>query len=214
MRLHYSTTSPYARIARIALAEKGVRDLGHALTDPWQDAPELLAANPSARVPALRLDSGLPLTESLLIVLWLETQRPQPTLLGSAPDRTISRAGIGMGAIDAAAAIIISRRIDAGFDESPVGLRRRRSVVQALQRLEADPPSLDLAPDEAPHDAAGLDAIVAVVLLDYIRFRFAQAPWVPATPRLDALAARSRERASFAETLPRDMPQVLPPSAG
>lgn len=203
MRLFFSTTSPYARVARIALAEKGLDTVEGTLTDPWHDAPALLAANPSARVPALLLDSGLPITESLLIVLWLETQRPQPSLLGAQPDQAISRAGVAMGAIDAAAAIIISRRIDPGFDESPLGLRRRRSVVAALERLEADPPAL------GDRDAtADLGVIAAVTLLDYIRFRFAAAPWVPATPRLDALASRARERPSFASTLPRDMPKT------
>ena len=201
MRLYFSTTSPYARIARIALAEKGVADLERMLTDPWNDEPGLLAANPSARVPALVLDSGLPLTESLLIVLWLETQRPQPSLLGRAPDRAISNAGVAMGAIDAAAAIIISRRIDPNFDESPVGLRRRRSVIKALERLDADPPMLD-------GDIADLAAITAVVLIDYIRFRFAAAPWLPPVARLDALAARAHERPSFATTKPRDMPKA------
>ena len=203
MRLFFSTTSPYARIARIALAEKGLA-FEPTLTDPWNDAPGLLAANPSARVPALLLDSGLPLTESLLIVLWLETQRPQPSLLGDRPDRAISRAGVAMGAIDAAAAIIISRRIDPNFDESPVGLRRRRSVIGALERLEADPPTLA---DAATDGTADLAAITTVVLLDYIRFRFATAAWVPATKRLDELAARARRRPSFADTLPREMPK-------
>ncbi len=203
MRLFFSTTSPYARVARIALAEKGLDTVEGTLTDPWHDAPALLAANPSARVPALLLDSGLPITESLLIVLWLETQRPQPSLLGAQPDQAISRAGVAIGAIDAAAAIIISRRIDPGFDESPLGLRRRRSVVAALERLEADPPAL------GDRDAtADLGVIAAVTLLDYIRFRFAAATWVPATPRLDALASRARERPSFASTLPRDMPKT------
>ncbi len=215
MRLFFSTTSPYARVARIALAEKGIA-FERTLTDPWNDAPELLAANPSARVPALLLDSGLPLTESLLIVLWLETQRPQPSLLGDRPERAISRAGVAMGAIDAAAAIIISRRIDPAFDDSPVGLRRRRSVVGALERLEADPPALgdpttdgttDPTTDPTTDGTADLAAITTVVLLDYIRFRFATAAWVPATPRLDELAAQARRRPSFADTLPREMPK-------
>jgi glutathione S-transferase len=202
MRLFYSTTSPYARIARIALAEKGLAGIDETLTDPWNDAPKLLAANASARVPALVLDSGLPVTESLLIVLWLETQHPRPSLLGAQPERAISRAGVAMGAIDGAAAIIIGRRIDPHFDGSPVGLRRRRSVVGALERLEADPPSL--VDSDA---AADLGVITAVVLLDYIRFRFAAAPWVPATPRLEALAARARQRESFGATMPREMPK-------
>jgi glutathione S-transferase len=199
MKLFFSTTSPYARIVRVALAEKGVDGIDRRITDPWKDDPALLAANPSARVPALVTDMGLPLTESLLIVLWLETKRPQPSLLGDEPDRVISLAGVAMGGIDAAATIIISRRIDPQFDTSPVGLRRRRSVAAALERLEADPPALGAG-------AASLAVITAVVLLDYLRFRFAGAPWVPAAPRLDALAANARERASFAETLPRDMP--------
>jgi glutathione S-transferase len=204
MRLFFSTTSPYARIARVALAEKGIA-FERTLTDPWNDAPELLAANPSARVPALLLDSELPLTESMLIVLWLETQRPQPSLLGPRPDRAISLAGVAMGAIDAAAAIIISRRTAPTFDESPVGLRRRRSVVNALARLEADPPALGAPVAEGTADLA---VITAVVLLDYIRFRFATAAWVPATPRLDELAAQARRRPSFADTLPREMPKT------
>jgi glutathione S-transferase len=201
MRLFYSTTSPYARIARVALAEKGIDDVDRRLTDPWNDEAELLEANPSARVPALALDSGLPLTESLLIVLWLETQRPVPSLLGDDPSRVLSQAGVAMGAIDAAAAIIIGRKMtDAGFDESPVGLRRRRSVILALTRLEADPP-------RSRNGTADLAVIATVVAVDYVRFRFPTAPWLPPLPRLDALAAKARERPSFATTMPRAMPK-------
>lgn len=211
MRLFFSTTSPYARIARIALAEKGIA-FDPALTDPWHDAPGLLAANPSARVPTLLLDSGLPVTESLLIVLWLETQHPKPSLLGPQPQRAISQAGIALGAIDAAAAIIISRRTAPAFDESPVGLRRQRSVAGSLQRLEADPPALGAAAADTPDtaDTADLAVITAVVLLDYIRFRFTTSAWVPATPQLDVLAAQARQRRSFADTLPREMPKIGP----
>jgi glutathione S-transferase len=200
MHLFYSTTSPYARIARVALTEKGLHDLDRFLTDPWKDDAALLAANPSARVPALVLDSGLPLTESLLIVLWLETQRPAPSLLGLEPDCVISKAGVAMGAIDAAAAIIITRKAAGpGFDESPVGLRRRRTVVKALTRLEANPPTLAAL-------TADLSVITTVVALDYMRFRFATATWMPALPRLDALARQAHERPSFASTMPSEMP--------
>ena len=173
MRLFFSTTSPYARIS---LVEKGIT-FDVAITDPCHDAPGLLAANASARVPALLFDISLPVTDSLLIVLWLKTQRPQPSLLGERPERVISLAGIAMGAIDAAAAIIISRRIDPAFDQSPIGLRRRRSVVGALERLEADPPALQ-------REIPSLAAITAVVLKNYIDFRFVMAAWLPATPKL------------------------------
>ena len=72
-------------------------------------------------------------------------------------------------------------------------------MIGALELLEADPPQLATA-------VADLGAITTIVLVDYIRFRFAGAPWLPAVPRLDALALDSRERVSFASTVPRDMP--------
>jgi glutathione S-transferase len=185
---------------RIALAEKGLSDVEGHLTDPWKDEPALLNANPGARVPTLVLDDGKALTESLLIVLWLESQHAVPSLLGADPNGVLSKAGVAMGAIDAAAAVIIGRKMtDSSFDESPVGLRRRRSVINALLRLEADPPS-----DEGK--TPSLAAIATVVLVDYVRFRFPTAPWLPSVPRLDALAARMRTRASFKSTLPQDMP--------
>lgn len=198
MKLFYSTTSPYARLVRVALAEKGV-DPERQLTDPWKDLPALIDANPSARVPTVVLDSGRTLSESLLILMWLEARVPRPSLLGTDADGVLSKAGVAVGAIDAAAAVIIGRKSDPKFDESPVGLRRRRSVIGAVQRLEADPPAYDVgAPD--------LAVIATVVLVDYLRFRFATAPWLPPLPRLDALAERAHRRPSFSETMPKDMP--------
>jgi glutathione S-transferase len=196
MKLLLNTTSPYARIARIALEEKGV-DIATEVVDPWGDDPRLLEANTAARVPALLTDDGRRLTESLLIVLWLESERASPSLIGADRAATIARAGVAMGVIDAAVHTLIGRKItDASFDESPVGLRRRRSIVQGLLRLEADPPAyVSGTPD--------LGAIAAVVALDYVRFRFAQATWMPAVPRLDRLAAQLAPRASFERSRPR-----------
>lgn len=196
MRLFLNTTSPYARIAHIALTEKGYPDVATRIVDPWADAPELLEANTAGRVPALITDEGKPLTESLLIVLWLEARRPQPSLLGEDPTATISRAGVAMGVIDAAVHTLVGRKINVAFDESDVGLRRRRSMVKGLLRLDADPPRYTSGTPD-------LAAITAVVALDYVRFRFPQAPWMPAVPALDRLAAQLRSRASIETSQPR-----------
>jgi len=197
MRLFLNTTSPYARTARITLLEKGITDFDTEFVDPWADAPALLEANSAARVPTLVTDDGRALTESLLIVLWLESQRPDPTLLGGHATATLARAGIAMGVIDAAVHTLIGRKTgDADFDESPVGLRRRRSMVQGLLRLEADPPRYT---DGTP----SLDVLTAVVALDYVDFRFPQAPWMPAPPALRRLVAQTASRASFETSRPR-----------
>jgi glutathione S-transferase len=197
MKLFLNTTSPYARIARIALAEKGRPDVDTEVVDPWADAPRLLDVNPAARVPALVADDGRTLTESLLIVLWLEHRWPSPSLLGADATAVVARAGLAIGVIDAAVHTLIGRKItDASFDTAPVGLRRRRTMADGMARLEGDPPAFA---DGTPT----IDAIAAVVALDYLDFRFPQAPWLPPLPALRALAGRLRERPSFAASRPR-----------
>ena len=202
MQLLANTTSPFVRIARTALIEKGI-DLEPTLVDPWADDARLRAANAATRVPTLVLDDGTPLTEAMLIVQWLEATRPAPgwpSLLGpaAASAGVLSRAGIAMGAIEASVITIITRKVTAPalFDETPVGLRRRRSMIEGMQRLEA------LAGEIATDGAPMLDAITAVTLHDYQQLRFGDQPWLPATPRLAALAAAWNARPSFAKTRP------------
>ena len=196
VRLFINTTSPYARIARIALWEKGFRDVETRIVDPWGDDPDLLAANPAARVPTLVTDDGQALAESLLIVLWLEAVRPEPTLLGGDAAGGVARAGTAMGVIDAAVHTLIGRKIAGpSFDESPVGLRRRRSMAEGLKRLDAD---LSEPGDGTP----SLAAIAAAVALDYVQFRFPQAGWMPPVPRLERLQQRMQTRPSVEQTRP------------
>jgi glutathione S-transferase len=202
MQLLANTTSPFVRIARTALIEKGI-DLEPTIVDPWADDARLRAANAATRVPCLVLDDGTPLTEAMLIVQWLEATRPAPdwpSLVGPAAGAAavLSRAGIAMGAIEAAAITIITRKVTAPvlFDETPVGLRRRRSMVEGLQRLEA------LAGDLARTGTPTVDVITAVTLHDYQQLRFADQPWLPATPALRDLADGWNARPSFAKTRP------------
>lgn len=202
MQLLANTTSPFVRIARIALIEKGL-DIEPTLVDPWADDPRLRAANSATRVPTLVLDDGTPLTEALLIVQWLEVTRPAPdwpSLIGpaAAAAGVLSRAGIAIGAIEASVITIITRKVTAPalFDDTPVGLRRRRSMVQGMERLEAQADAI------ARTGTPTLDAITAVTLHDYQQLRYADQPWLPKTPRLQALVEAWRTRESFSRTMP------------
>ncbi len=203
MQLLANTTSPFVRIARTAMIEKGI-DLEPTLVDPWADDARLRAANTATRVPTLVLDDGTPLTEALLIVQWLEATRPAPdwpSVVGSgaAVAGVLSRTGIAIGAIEASTITIITRKVTAPalFDETPVGLRRRRSMVEGMQRLEAQAGAIPTG------GAATLDVITAVTLYDYQQLRFGDAAWLPKTPRLQALAEAWRARPSLAKTMPR-----------
>lgn len=202
MQLLANTTSPFVRIARVALIEKGL-DLEPTLVDPWADDARLRAANVATRVPTLVLDDGTPLTESLLIVQWLDATRPAPqwpSLIGPAAGAAgvCARAGIAMGAIEAAVITVITRKVTAPtlFDETPVGLRRRRSMVEGMERLEAQAGAI------ATTGTPTLDAITAVTLYDYQQLRFADQAWLPATPTLKAVAEAWNARPSFAKTRP------------
>jgi glutathione S-transferase len=140
MQLLANTTSPFVRIARIAMIEKGL-EIEPTIVDPWADDARLRAANAATRVPTLILDDG-----------------------------------------------------------TPLGLRRRRTMVEGIARLEAIARRTPLWTKGAPT----LDAFTAVVAVDYLRFRFADAAWMPPLPTLDAMSvALLRERPSVAKTLPR-----------
>lgn len=196
MRILTNTTSPYARIARIALAEKGFDLGGTRIVNPWADNDEMLRLNPASRVPTLELDDGIPLTESLLIVAWLERKVPEPSLLDRDLDRIISRAGLAMGVIDAMANIITGvMQMDPNWGETRVGLKRRRTIVTGFGRMEADPPTYSGGTPD-------LSVISAVVAVDYLRLRFKDAPWVEPIPRLDGLATSLTARNSFQSTKP------------
>ena len=212
MQLLANTTSPYVRIARISMIEKGL-NVEPTIVDPWADDPRLRKANAATRVPTLITDDGVPLTESLLIVQWLEHLRPAPewpSLLGhdvSGVPGVLSRAGIALGVIDAAVHTIIIRKVTAPvlFDDTPVGLRRRRTMAEGMARLESAAAQSQLTGNGSGNNASTptLDAICAVVALDYLRFRFDGQPWLPDMPALGTLLASLGQRASFVQTLPR-----------
>lgn len=88
---YYRSTSSYR--VRIALALKAlafdalpinlIRDGGD------HHRPDYLAINPQGRVPALRLDDGAVIIQSMAIIEYLEEFSPQPALL---PDALLDRA--------------------------------------------------------------------------------------------------------------------------
>ena len=196
MRILTNTTSPYARIARIALAEKGFDLSPTEIVNPWADPESLLALNPASRVPTLQADSGLPLTESLLILLWLEKKVPAPSLLDGDLDRIVSQAGRAMGVIDAMANIVTGvMQMDPNWGETRVGLKRRRTIITGFRPLESDPPTYrGGTPDIA--------VITAIVAVDYLKLRFADAAWAEPIPRLQALRAQTEDRPAFRNTAP------------
>ena len=197
MKLLTNTTSPFARLVRIAAIEKGLADeIREEIVDPWGDAPDFLSANPAGRVPVLISREGTAISEAALILAYLDAIAPEPALYPKSDlARTLARAGDAIGALEASTAIIIGRKSNPDFDAHMVGKKRLRSMASGLSKLNADPP-----PDFA--DGADISSIAAATALDYILFRFPETDWLAERPTLAAWRGRQGERPSLARTMP------------
>ena len=84
MKLYDSGRAPNPRRTRIFLAEKGI-SLPTEQIDimaKQHKTPEYAAINPLQRMPALVLDDGTVITESIAICRYFEMLRPEPPLFG------------------------------------------------------------------------------------------------------------------------------------
>jgi glutathione S-transferase len=101
MKLYDGGRAPNPRRVRIFLAEKGIEipaeqvDLGKL----QQRSDAYTAINPMQRVPALVLDDGTVITESIAICRYFEALRPDPPLFGR-------------GALESALVEMWSRRVE------------------------------------------------------------------------------------------------------
>jgi glutathione S-transferase len=84
MKLYDGGRAPNPRRVRVFLAEKGVSIPTEQvdLTSLEHKATGYAAVNPMQRVPALMLDDGTVLTESIAICRYIEALHPEPPLFG------------------------------------------------------------------------------------------------------------------------------------
>jgi glutathione S-transferase len=89
--LYNAARCPYVARVRIVLAEKGI---DHDMVEiDLSDRPDwLYEKNPAGRVPVIEEDGGRPLSESAVIMEFLEERYPEPPLLPADPaDRAAVR---------------------------------------------------------------------------------------------------------------------------
>jgi glutathione S-transferase len=87
MKLYDYKMAPNARRVRVFVAEKGVsiETVAVDLASREQMGDAYRAVNPRLAVPALELDDGTVLTESVAICRYIELLFPEPALFGSGP---------------------------------------------------------------------------------------------------------------------------------
>lgn len=142
VRLHGFFRSSASWRVRIALNFKGITadHSFYKLRRGDQRSPDFLALNPQGLVPALTLDNGETLTQSLAILEWLEETVPNPPLL---PDDPVARARVRAFAMAVACDIhpiqnlkILARVQALGHDESVSNSWARDIITDGFQSLE------------------------------------------------------------------------------
>ena len=198
MELYLNATSPYARLVRIVLIEKGLAD---AVTlkwcDPWADDAELLKANPAGRIPALVTEEGTRLSESMLIAVYLDSVSPNPPMLPAASLRDVLHlAGLGQNLMDAAFTTVIARKHYGNeIDESELGQRRSRAIQRLLKQLGSE------LGEKQQASTINLGDIATAVALDYLAFRLPEVNWKEECPQLQEWHAGVVASESFQETV-------------
>ncbi|UXZ54934.1 glutathione S-transferase N-terminal domain-containing protein [Halomonas sp. 7T] len=197
MELFLNATSPYARMARIILLEKGLmEDVTLRWCDPWADDPALLAVNPAGRIPVLITSDGTALSESLLIAVYLDAQHPNSPIVPAAQRAEVLRlAGLGQNLMDASFTTVIARKhYGAEIDQSELGVRRQRAIQRLTKQLS------DELHENQLTESLTLGDISTAVALDYLAFRLPEVNWQETYPQLQAWHAKVVARESFQST--------------
>ncbi len=203
MRLYNSNLAPNPRRVRIFLAEKGVAiptvDVDLARMEHKSEA--FSALNPFQRIPALELDDGTVIAESVAICRYIEELHPDPPLFG-------------VGALERAMVEMWQRRLELSlllpvvqaFRHSPPAMKAMETP-QIEEWAEANKPRaleamarVDEALGERPFIAGerfGIADITGLVALDFAKAARIAIPEELARLRRwrDALAARPSAKA-------------------
>lgn len=196
MKLYTSPTSPYARLVRVALVEKQLNDrVAYCFVDPWQTPAELLAVNPSCRVPTLVTDDGHALTEAGVIVLYLERRYPEPRLMPrEAVEWVHTQLGRALGCIDSGVGVLTERR----HGDATTALAERRG--EAMQRTVI---GLAEAVGSGERRDPDLGQIALGVALDWFDYRFSnEVGWRVDYPLVAQWLDALKQRPSFIQTAP------------
>ena len=196
MKLAYSPASPYVRKVTACAIARGINDK----VERWKVGttdPALLGLNPLSKVPTLVTDDGLKLYDSPVICEYLDSIGSAPRLFPAAgPARWIAltQQALGDGILDATQPR--RREIALPQDEGRktyIELQQGK-VKHALAELESQAASLG--------DLKTIGEITIGCALGYLDFRYANEPWRPGHPKLEAWYARVVKLPPLAETMP------------
>lgn len=196
MKLAYSAASPYVRKVNACAIKRGIDSRIERVKIGTTD-PALLKHNPLSKVPTLMLDDGTSLYDSPVICEYLDSVGSAPALFpapGPARWKALTQQALGDGIMDASQ----PRRREIALPQDDgrkayIALQQGK-VKQALEVLEKDAASLG--------ELTTIGEIAIGCALGYLDFRFANEPWRPGHPRLEAWYAKVVKLPPLAGTMP------------
>ncbi|WP_010140033.1 glutathione S-transferase family protein [Oceanicola sp. S124] len=197
--LFSSPSSPYVRKVRCMLRELDLADRvveKVVSTSALQTDPDLAAANPLGRIPALARTGATTICDSRVITRYLNDLAGGDLYPEDRLWQVLTLEALCDGMLDSAVSMVYERRLRAAdkVDEGWLDAQWQK-VSRTLERLESDwTDSLS-----APFDA-GLIALACT--LGYLDLRHADRGWRDSCPTLAAWADEIATRPSLAETAP------------
>lgn len=205
MKLLSAAPSPFARKARIALAEKGLAF--ELVTEvPYNAGATAPRHNPLGKVPVLVLDDGATVYDSDFILDWLEVHHPQPPLFPADPRERLAARRLQVladGVCDALVVVLLE-----GLRAQPSQPWRTRHLGKVAGGL-AEVARLLPGDGFAVGGRFGVADIAVGAMLGYLSGRYLDADWRAAYPHLAGYYDMLMTRPSFAGTVPA--PQQMDP---
>lgn len=133
MKLVGSRTSPYVRKVRVLLAEKDIA-CEFVEENAWNAQTTVPRYNPLNKVPALVMDDGESIYDSMVITEYIDALGGKPLLPREPAARARARRdeALGNGLMDAGVAIFLERKREAGRQDAAWIARQQDKIDAAL----------------------------------------------------------------------------------
>lgn len=199
MHLIMSPPSPYARKARVMLRETGLIDRIdeiHVQSSPLKSAPEILAANPTGKIPALVRDDGPAIYDSRVITRYLDDLADANLYPNRSLYEVLTLEATADAIMDATVGMVYEMRLRPDAQQSPDWLEAQwGKAARAISAINARWMSHLEGPLNAAHIAVGC-------ALAYVDFRHGHREWQKGNESLAAWQATFVQRSAMVETDP------------
>jgi glutathione S-transferase len=178
-------------IAAHELGIAGRIETVRVVVDAANPNPDVIRHNPLGRVPALLLDDGTVLHDSVVIVEYLNEMEHGALIPRGGPARwdALTLQALADGIMEADLRWLEEKRRPPAEQRAAIVAGIRTKIDGALDQIERTPPG-----------SVTVGAIALASALAHLDFRFPEAPWRPDCPRLAAWFELFSKRPSMTAT--------------